>query len=107
MEGGGEEVRAEGAGSVQLRFQRVAPPQQFRHPRHDPLLFGQRGNGYKHPVQFLLVDLGHGDTGIVSHCHAQELLGQNEAKQIVRVYVAVERIHIRAAKPLEINDDNL
>jgi len=37
-EGGGEEVRAEGAGLVQLRFQRVAPPQQFLHPRHEPML---------------------------------------------------------------------
>ena len=37
VEGGGEEVRAEGAGLVQLRFQRVAPPQHFLHPRHDPL----------------------------------------------------------------------
>lgn len=38
VEGGGEEVRAEGAGLAQLRFQRVALPQQRLHPRHDLLL---------------------------------------------------------------------
>jgi hypothetical protein len=44
VEGGGEEVRAEGAGLVQLRWQRAAPPQQFRYPRHDPLLFALQGS---------------------------------------------------------------
>jgi hypothetical protein len=39
--GGFEQVRAEGAASVQLRLQRVTQTQQCLHPRHDPLLFGQ------------------------------------------------------------------
>jgi len=37
--GGGEEVRAEGAGLVQLRCQRVALPQQLLHSRHDLMMF--------------------------------------------------------------------
>ena len=52
MEGGVEEVRAEGAGLVPLRFQRVAPPQQFLHPRYDPPLFGGAApTGLSHPAQ--------------------------------------------------------
>jgi hypothetical protein len=52
MEGEVQEVRAKGAGLVQLRFQRVAPPQQFLLPRHDPLLFGQPApTGLSRPAQ--------------------------------------------------------
>ena len=41
MEGGFEQVLAEGAALVQLRFLRVAPPQQFLHPRHDLILLAK------------------------------------------------------------------
>ncbi len=47
-EGGVEEVHAEGTGLVQLRFQRVAPLQQFLHPRHDALLSGQTWKPHRH-----------------------------------------------------------
>ena len=57
VEGGVEEVRAEGAGLAQLRFQRIAPPQQFLHPRHYPPLFGQRGKGKRQTINFLGVDV--------------------------------------------------
>jgi hypothetical protein len=63
MEGGIEEVRAASAGLVQLRFQRVAPPQQFLHPRHNSLLFGSQVHDLfccgtdpvKNPPQFVIV----------------------------------------------------
>lgn len=56
---GGEEVGGGGAGGSKLRFQRVDQGHQLLHFRHDPALFGEGWDSYRHLREDALIQVLH------------------------------------------------